>query len=156
MGIARAVTEQRINKVINGYTTPKGKEVEGLDSNNFYHFEVVLEPDLMDGDLNTYMLINKTKDIIKVKEDVYANEVDISTDNIPAIKLANDEKEVIVVQSVRVFEEDIHELVQNFNDVGKEHIIYTSYTGYEYGINNIRFEELPKELLQAIKHNENS
>lgn len=154
LGIARAVTEQRINKVINGYTTPNNKEVEGLDNNNFYHFEVVLEPDLLDMDLNTYVLVNKTKDIIRMKEDVYADEVDISTDNTPAIKLVNDEKEVIVVQSVRVIEEGIHELVQNFNDEGKEHIIYTSYGDYEYNLHNIIYKELPKELLQAIKHNE--
>ena len=156
LGIARAVTEQRINKVIKGYTTPKGKEVEGLTGNNFYHFEVVLEEDLTEDDLNTYVLINKTKDIIKVKEDVYTDEVDISTNNTPAIKLDNDEKEVIVVQTVRVFEEDIEEIVQNFNDEDKQHIIYTSYNNYEYKLNNIEYKELPKELLQAIKHNENN
>ena len=153
LGIARAVTEQRINKVINGYTTHGGKDVEGLDNNNFYHFEIVLEPDLMDDDLNTYMLINKTKDIIKVKEGVYTDEVDISTDNTPAIKLVNDEKEVIVVLSVRVTESDISQLEGNFGDGDKEHTIYTSYTGYDYGLHNINFKELPKELLQAIKHN---
>ena len=154
LGIARAVTEQRINKVINGYTTPKNKEVEGLSNNNFYHFEVVLEPDLLDMDLNTYVLVKKTKDIIRIKEGVYTTEDDISTETVPSVKLTDKDKEVIVVLSVRVTYADVEELVQNFNDVGKEHVIYTSYTGFEYGINNIRFEELPKELLQAIKHEE--
>ena len=156
LGIARAVTVPRVRKVINGYATPKGKDVSGLTDNNFYHYEVVLEEDLTDDDLNAYVLINKTKDIIKVKEDVYTDEVDISTNNTPAIKLVNDEKEVIVVQTVRVIEEGIHELVQNFHDEDKQHIIYTSYNNYEYKLNNITYKELPKELIQAIKHNENN
>ena len=156
LGIARAVTEQRINKVINGYTTPKGKEVEGLTDNNFYHFEVELEPDLMDMDLNTYVLVKKTKDIIRIKEGVYTTEEDISTETVPSIKLSGKDKEVIVVLSVRVTDADIEELVNNYKYSEKEHVIYTSYTGFEYGINNIRFEELPKELLQAIKHSENN
>ena len=154
LGIARAVTEQRISKVIKGYTTPKGKEVEGLGNNNFYHFEVVLESDLEDIDLNTYVLVKKTKDIIRIKEGVYTGEHDISTGTVPSVKLVNDEKEVIVVLSVRVTDTDIEELVGNFEDSEKEHVIYTSYTGYDYGINGIRFEELPKELLQVIKYNE--
>ena len=35
--ICEEVTYQRINKVINGYTTPKGKEVEGLGGNLKYY-----------------------------------------------------------------------------------------------------------------------
>src|SRR5699024_6591091 len=156
LGIARAVTEQRINKVINGYTTPKGKEVEGLTNNNFYHFEVVLEPDLIDDDLNHYILINKTKDIIKLKEEDYTKKEEISTETTPAIKLVNADKEVIIVLSVRVTESGIDQLVENFEDSDKEHIIYTSYTGYDYDLHSVNFKELPKELLHAIKHNENN
>src|SRR5699024_3229319 len=36
LGIARAVTRERIKRVIEGYTTPKGKDVEGLPNNLTY------------------------------------------------------------------------------------------------------------------------
>jgi adenine-specific DNA-methyltransferase len=35
--ICEEVTYQRINKVINGYTTPKGKYIEGLGGNLKYY-----------------------------------------------------------------------------------------------------------------------
>ena len=34
--ICRDVTYERLRRVINGYTTPKGKEVEGLPANLMY------------------------------------------------------------------------------------------------------------------------
>ena len=36
LGIARSVTYERLKRVINGYVTPKGKEVEGLPNNLTY------------------------------------------------------------------------------------------------------------------------
>lgn len=40
LGIARAVTRERLKRVIEGYTTPKGKEVEGLDNNKITYFKI--------------------------------------------------------------------------------------------------------------------
>ena len=43
--ICEEVTYQRLNKVINGYTTPKGKEVEGLGGNLKYYKTVMIDKD---------------------------------------------------------------------------------------------------------------
>lgn len=48
LGIARSVTRERIAKVINGYTTPKGLDVEGLTENTLRYFKV------SDSTLDTY------------------------------------------------------------------------------------------------------
>lgn len=50
-GICRSITYQRMKKVIEGYTTPKGKEIEGIPANlKYYKTDYVAKENLDDDD----------------------------------------------------------------------------------------------------------
>ena len=148
MGIARAVTYKRMKKVINGYTTPKGKVVDGLP-NNFRHFVVSLKEDYNDDEYNSYKLIGDTVDLIRIKENIFHDMTAESINGIPMVKLLSDDKVVCIVLDTDVIEEDIEALIETYPDDHRERVLYTSYTDYLYTA--IRFEELPKEILRALK-----
>lgn len=57
-GIARSVTYKRLEKVINGYTTPKGKEVEGIPANLKYYKTEYIPREKDDDDYDAHEEIN--------------------------------------------------------------------------------------------------
>lgn len=154
LGIARAVTYPRNQKVIVGYTTPKGKDIDGLYRNNFRHFVIELVEDLQDDNLNAYHLIEKTTDIIRLKESVYSNVEFVDADGIPFAILSNKYTEIFVILDSMVFDEDIEKIIATYSTEGQEKVLYSNYDKFNYSDHDIRFEELPKELLQAIKQKE--
>lgn len=151
LGIARSVTYPRNKRVITGYTTPDGIEVAGLP-NNLRYFLVNLKKDYRDEDFNAFRLIGETIDIIRIKENLYNHQDSVSINGIPVVKLVDEKKEILIVLDIDVLSEDIDAIIQSFEDEDKEHIIYTSYKQHPYP--NIKHEDLPKEILRALKMKE--
>lgn len=151
LGIARAVTYQRIKHVINGYTTTSGDEFEGL-ANNLRYFTVNLKKDSQDDDYNAFSLIGETLDIIRIKENLYNHQESLTIEGVPVVRLTNEDKEILVVLSIDVLDEEISAIIEKFEESGKQRTIYTSYEHYPY--QNIRHKGLPKEILRALKMKE--
>ena len=68
--ICEDVTYERNKRVINGYTTPKGVEVEGLHSNNlrYYRTEFISREQTMP---NKRKLVLASTDLLCIKENIY-------------------------------------------------------------------------------------
>lgn len=68
--ICRDVTYERNKRVINGYTTPKGVEVEGLNGNNlrYYRTEFVDRDSSM---TNKRKLMAAATELLNIKQDIY-------------------------------------------------------------------------------------
>lgn len=76
--ICRDVTYERNKRVINGYTTPKGVEVEGLKENNLRYYKV----DFVEREntsANRKRLMQLSTDLLCIKENIY-NEVSFTID----------------------------------------------------------------------------
>ena len=71
--ICRDVTYERNKRVINGYTTPKGQEVEGLRQNNLRYYRTHLLPRERTN-RNMRALVNASTDLLCIKENIYHEE----------------------------------------------------------------------------------
>ena len=68
--IAEKITYERNKRVIEGYTTPKGEQVEGLQDNNLRYFKVGYVP--REKDLtNIERFARQSVNLLCIKEDVY-------------------------------------------------------------------------------------
>jgi len=68
--VCEKITYERLERVINGYTTPKGKKVKGLGGNLKYFQTDYLSKNLYHEDFK-FILADKIKDVIKIKEDCF-------------------------------------------------------------------------------------
>ena len=68
--ICEEVTYERNKRVIEGYTTPKGKFVEGLKDNNLRYFKVGFTP-REKTDENMFRLAKNSVNLLRIKHDVY-------------------------------------------------------------------------------------
>ncbi len=73
--ICREVTYERNKRVIEGYTTPKGVQVEGLHNNNLRYYRTHLLPRERTN-RNMRALVNASTDLLCIKENIY-NELKI-------------------------------------------------------------------------------
>lgn len=100
LGIARAVTRERIKSTIEGYTTPKGKDVEGLPNNLTYLKTKEFDKKEQYGfDRNVLANLAYNSHILKYPELNYESfQVDAFTD-IDAIKLTTSKQPVAFVNT---------------------------------------------------------
>ena len=68
--ICRDVTYERNKRVINGYTTPKGQEVEGLKDNNLRYYRTHLLPRERTN-RNMRHLVSASTDLLCIKENIF-------------------------------------------------------------------------------------
>lgn len=68
--ICEEVTYERNKRVINGYTTPKGVEVEGLRNNSLRYYKTKLLPRQRTNH-NMRQLMSTATDLLCIKEDIY-------------------------------------------------------------------------------------
>lgn len=109
--ICEDITYQRLNKVINGYTTPKGKEVEGIPANLTY-----LKTNLINKEDDYIMYDNSHLEyfinLLKLKYGI-TNEVDLNdseeVDN-KLIKLSTESQDIYVYLNDYIDEEDFNKL----------------------------------------------
>lgn len=100
LGIARAITRERLKRVIEGYTTPKGKDVEGLPNNLTYLKTKEFDKKEQYGfDRNILANLAYNSHILKYPELNYESfQVDAFTD-IDAIKLTTTKQPVAFVNT---------------------------------------------------------
>lgn len=116
--ICKDVTYQRLNKVINGYTTPKGKEVEGIPSNLTYlKTELVeKEDDFIDFEVSEELLesmINNLKVLYNITKEEKLGE--------NLVKLENDDKEMYLYTNFYIESEDFEGIELDSN---KTNVVY--------------------------------
>jgi adenine-specific DNA-methyltransferase len=68
--ICEEVTFERNKRVIEGYTTPKGEKVKGLQDNNLRYFKVGFTP-REKTDENMFRLAKNSINLLRIKHDVY-------------------------------------------------------------------------------------
>lgn len=149
LGIARAVTHQRIEKVIKGYTTPNGKDVDGLMNNNLTYFTVDLKELTKDMEYDAYVLIKETIDLIRLKENIYTTPVVDTIDDVPVSIVETNSKRVLVVLDSDVLDEDLDTITDKYVDNDRDVILYTSHHSFEK--DGFIKKELPKELIRALE-----
>lgn len=143
--ICEEVTYERLNKVINGYTTPKGKEVEGLGGNLKY-YKVELEDDCDDIDNTINNIINKCTPLISLRENCY----DLIKSTSEYDLISNEERVVLIYKNALAMDyevEEISEELSNYKD--KIRIIYSTNTVAK--IKDIEIKEYPKEIIEQQK-----
>ena len=142
--ICEEVTYQRLNKVINGYTTPKGKEVEGLGGNlKYYQCELIEKID--NPLINDSMLIKNMTEMIKIKSNCF--EVLEETDD---YIIAQGINKIVAIAKKRLVKSEI------LNNLSKKLCYYEHKTKELYSnldlslidkFENIAYYKIPKELL---------
>ena len=114
-GICENVTYERNKRVIKGYTTPKGEQVEGLNKNNlrYYKTDFVAREHTPK---NMRDLVNAATDMLCIKENMYAEVKQFGPwDNLPEIALRHftDGKggEMLIIYREEVIEDVVDALV---------------------------------------------
>lgn len=99
--ICREVTYERNKRVIEGYTTPKGVQVEGLRENNLRYYRTRLLPRERTN-RNMRALVNASTDLLCIKENIY-NELKIEGIALRYARLfCEGEKRMLVLYDERV------------------------------------------------------
>lgn len=111
-GICEKVTYERNKRVINGYTTPKGEQVEGLSKNNlrYYRTEFIPRDRTMP---NMRALVNASTDLLCVKEDIYKELPTLGTIKLkPSLArlFANGKRQMLVIYREEVIQRIVEEL----------------------------------------------
>lgn len=104
--ICEEVTYERNKRVINGYTTPKGVEVEGLKANNLRYYKTDFIPRTQ-SNANKHALMNASTDLLCIKEDLYEEVKPFAGLNFKSSVLryfCNSRKQMLVVYNERAIE----------------------------------------------------
>ena len=158
-GICEQVTYERNKRVIQGYTTPKGEQVEGLTKNNLRYYKA----DLISRDpssKNKCELVKAATDLLCIKEGLY-QEVKITCKGktlrkVYARRFAEGDKEMIIIYEPAVIKYIVEELKEWDK---KEFIkIYVFSEGrYAYDddfkevLNKVTLCALPDAIYQAYR-----
>ena len=148
--ICEEVTFPRLSKVINGYTTPKGEEVEGLKNNTLRYYRTELLPRER-SPRNMRALMSAATDLLCIKEDLYEEQPTFGRYKThPKVMryFAKGEKHMLVLYR----EEYIAELVEEIKtmDFGKERLKIYLYSPGRYAFDDDFFEVQDKVQLIAL------
>ena len=159
--ICEEVTYERNKRVINGYTTPKGVEVEGLHNNSLRYYKTKLLP-RQRTNRNMHDLMNAATDLLFIKENIYEEQTikDLAIKNISRyVRLfSNGNRYMLVIYN----EEAIPRVVPwiaTSDSLPKERIkVYTfSYSNYAYDDDFAEVEDrvqlcaLPAAIYEAYR-----
>ena len=161
--ICRDVTYERNKRVINGYTTPKGVEVEGLKNNNLRYYKVDFA-ERENSIANRQELMRLATDMLCIKHDIYDEQKLFGSLPLKARFVryfADKEKQMLVVYEPRAIEFIAKELRDNSTLATKENklIIYVySDGGYAYDdefeglLDRVELIAMPDALNKAIRN----
>lgn len=143
--ICEEVTYQRLNKVINGYTTPKSKEVEGLGGNlKYYQCDTVDKHS--NEEANNTLLIENMTEMIKIK----SNSFEILEETDAYVITQGIDKVTAIIKNNYVTEDTINSLSKKL--LSYEHKTKELYTNIELEsidtYDNINYYKIPKELMK--------
>lgn len=143
--ICEEVTYERLNKVINGYTTIKGEEIEGIRGNLKY-YKVKLEEDYEDINENIENLIDKCTSLISIKENCF----EFLESNLKYDIVANEDRVVLIYKNYLALDYEVEEIADKLlNYEHKNKVIYT--TNPNVLINGIELKEYPVEIIEQLK-----
>ena len=109
-GICEQVTYERNKRVIQGYTTPKGQQVEGLHDNNLRYYRTGFIPRERT-QRNMRALVNAATDLLCIKENLYEEKPSLGTLKLKtqlARYFSDGQKHMLIVYR----EEVVNELVE--------------------------------------------
>lgn len=155
--ICEEVTYQRLNKVINGYTTPKGKEVEGLGGNLKYYKTAMIDKGETYNE-NKSKLVSNMNSLISIKENAFNLEVEEDSNVVYSSK----DKYVFIYNDTHTDSDIINNCIDslNKNRDNKELVVYLplddssaidAIVSPNYQNLGIRFELIPKDYINQYK-----
>jgi adenine-specific DNA-methyltransferase len=148
--ICEEVTYERNKRVINGYTTPKGVEVEGLKNNRLRYFKT----DFISRDRtmrNMRQLVNASTDMLCIKEDLYTEQKMFGRWKInPKVAryFSDGEKHMLVVYDERVVEQLPTMIAET--DFGEKKLKIYIFSPERYAFDDEFYEVQDKVLLVAL------
>ena len=157
--ICEEVTYERNKRVIEGYTTPKGKFVEGLKDNNLRYFKVGFTP-REKTDENMFRLAKNCVNLLRIKHDVYKEKQFGELEN-PYKRyryFEEDDKQLLVILDTEMIGDIVEQLEEM--EVSKPIPTYVFTTGaypftedFESFADKVELYPLPHCLYQACERN---
>lgn len=155
--ICEEVTYQRLNKVINGYTTPKGKVVDGLGGNLKYYKTAMIDKGETYNE-NKSKLVSNMNSLISIKENAFNLEVEEDS----YVTYSSNSKSVLIYNDVHIDSNVINNCIDslNKNRGNKELVVYLPLDDSSaidnvvlptYQDLGIRFELIPREYINQYK-----
>ena len=142
LGICRSVTYERLKRVINGYTTPKGKEVEGIPSNLKYFKVENLYSDVNPMEIEDEVIDNIIP-FIQFKHNVWGKETVVED-----LIILTSEKEDIYVHMNKLYLCD--GFYDSINNQGKQTVLYIYDGLFEIldaaRLGNVKVVSIPSEF----------
>lgn len=148
--ICEDVTYERNKRVINGYTTPKGVQVEGLHNNRLRYYKT----DFISRDRtqkNMRQLVEAATDMLCIKEDIYAEQ---NTFGRFALKpqlaryFSDKQKHMLIIYREELVDEIAEEIKSM--DFGKEKLKIYLFSPGRYAFDDNFFEVQDKVQLVAL------
>lgn len=158
-GICEKVTYERNKRVINGYTTPKGVEIEGLHANNlrYYKTEFVSRDK---SNLNKRRLVYAATDLLCIKENLYTEEkLTVCGKTVKksyARRFVEGEKELLVIYEPSLISYIVEELkARTINEPVKVYVFsegqYAYNDDFKGVLDKVILCSLPEAIYQAYK-----
>ena len=148
--ICEQVTYERNRRVIQGYTTPKGQQVEGLHNNNLRYYRTAFIPRECT-QRNMRALVNAATDLLCIKEDLYEEKPLLGTLKLKpqlARYFSDGQKHMLVVYR----EEVVNELVEAIKplELGTSILKIYIFSPGRYAFDDDFYEVLDKVQLVAL------
>jgi adenine-specific DNA-methyltransferase len=157
--ICEEVTYERNKRVINGYTTPKGETVEGLQNNNLRYYQI----DFIDREQteeNKLKLMKASTALICIKENIYAEKETFFGLKLPkqAIRYFEEkDRRVLVIYNPEVIPYLVKKIVNNIVVSNPIQIYVLSEGQYPYTsdfeavLDKVELHAMPHSLYQAYR-----
>lgn len=157
LGIARQVTYERLKRVMEGYTTPNGKEVAGLEGNNLHYYQTNAFSDTSRKitDEEVYELRDLVTDLFKIKHNTFTTVYEKDLYSI----YENESNRLGILKS----EYELDEMLEDLNKLnGKPiHLYLFTWSDEEYEtlLNELHekftipftTEQMPKKILEFYR-----
>lgn len=149
-GICEQVTYERNKRVIQGYITPKGQQVEGLHNNNLRYYRTGFIPRERT-QRNMRALVNAATDLLCIKENLYEEKPSLGTLKLKpqlARYFSDGQKHMLVVYR----EEVVNELVEAIKtlELGKSMLKIYIFSPGRYAFDDDFYEVQDKVQLVAL------
>ena len=161
--ICEEVTYERNRRVINGYTTPKGMEVEGLHDNSLRYYKIDYA-ERENTAANREKLLRLATDMLCVKENIYNEERQFGSLNFKksiARYFADNDKQMLIVYEPRAIEYIVKELRNDASLASRQRPLklyvysdgaYAYNDEFEGLLDRVELTAMPNALIQAL-HN---
>lgn len=143
LGICQAITYKRLQYVINGYTSSKGKTVDGIPA-NLHYYKINLIPKAHNLTDNAMEYLSKGVELICIKENVFdlIKEVDY-------VIATSAEKAVLIYLQPFALGYEVMNIAKTLDPFPQaQKIIYATMT--QVSIDGIEVKEYPQEILEQI------